>query len=205
MNLQECYNTKTWQVVQASIAEVYEPDLNKNEHGFMSQSVLLEDETGQHEVDCSTKFESGFVKPEEVGQMHTWKIKCYNGALQGYTQKPAKMGGKQRSQPSQAQRKQYNQAGTTTQNLHPYNAPKEVSIHRQCAMKGAIRTVATILPEIDTERPPTTDEIRTELVDWANFFVHYYRTGNANQPDASITKPAEDTPEYGIDDSQDPF
>ncbi len=199
--LSDCYKTKTYQVLEAKIEQMWEPDYRPNQQGFMSQQVVLSDASGQHTVTVSTKFKDGFVKPEEQGQTHTWKIKCYDGQLSGYTQKPAQQGGNTGySPPSQAQTQQYKQAGgETVKNLHPYNDPKTESIHRQCAMKAAIEVVVA-------KGAIEDEEVMLNLVDWANFFVHYYRTGNANMPDASITEPAAtdaDTDNHGM--GQDPF
>ena len=178
--LTDCFKTKTYQTLDAKIDSVWEPDLTKNDRGFMSQQVALSDASGQQTIKVSTKFEDGFVKAEEVGQTHTWKIKCYDGQLSGYTTKAAKQGSY--TPPSQAQTQQYKQAGEVVKNLHPYNDPKTESIHRQCAMKAAVEVMVAAGLSDDLNKD------KGLFVDLANFFVHYYRTGNANQPDASITE-----------------
>ena len=98
--LSDCYKTKTYQVLEAKIEQMWEPDYRPNQQGFMSQQVVLSDASGQHTVTVSTKFKDGFIKPEEAGQMHTWKIKCYDNQLSGFTTKPAVQGGY--TPPSQA-------------------------------------------------------------------------------------------------------
>lgn len=91
MTIKDCYSSTKWQELEIVVDSAWKPDFVKN-GGLMEQMVTISDESGEFIVVNRAIAEEQFVDIDDEDKKMKLRLRCRNGILQCWIQKPAVMG-----------------------------------------------------------------------------------------------------------------